>query len=118
MDDEGREPFSKRLRAVEDAAAKAKEDLEVAGLQPAEPSTLPSALWRETESQLSVAQPGEPPCAAEAIEYVEGTIEYGPFALLRNPQACIRPRGHEGEHASQVVHHPLRRRRWKALAWD
>ena len=78
---------------------------------------LPSAHWRETGPQLSVAQSGQPRCGTNAIEYVEPFMPYSLGLVLRNPESCIRPRGHDGCHASKVVRHAYRKTQWKALAW-
>ncbi len=118
MEDRGEEAFKEQLRTIAEATAKAQHYLDRTAPKSPEHSTLPRAHWRETGTQWLVAQPGQPRCGAKAIEQVETTFPYSPSLVLRNPETCIRPRGHDGEHASEIVHHQYRHSRWKALAWD
>jgi len=110
--------FQQRLRAIDEESAKAQHYLEQTTPRPPQHSTLHSAHWLETGAKLSVVEAGQPACGAKAIEYVEAVGPYSPSLLLRNPETCIRPRGHDGQHASEVVHHQFRKSLWKALVWD
>ncbi len=113
-----RDAFEEQLRAIDELETKARGYLDRADPKPAADLTLPAAHWRETGPRLSVAASGQPRCGARAIEYVQPLMSYGLSLVMRNPESCIRPRGHDGCHASQVVQHAYRRSLWKALVWE
>jgi hypothetical protein len=119
VEDKGdQDAFKEQLRAIDEAKAKAQQYLDRTATHSPEHLNLPIAHWHETGAQLSVAQPGERCCGARAIEQAQRSMPYSSSLLLRNPAACIRPRGHDGQHASDMVHHLYRKSHWKALVWD
>jgi hypothetical protein len=112
------EAFNEQLHAIDELESKAQGYLDRTNLKPPPHLALPSAHWRETGPKLSVAEPGELRCEARAIEYVQPVLSHGLSLVMRNPESCIRPRGHDGWHASRVVQHAFRKSILKALAWE
>lgn len=118
MNDDGdAQRFSEQLRAIEVSRAKAQRYLDRTAPK-APQAELPSAHWRETGERLSTAQGGQPACGAKAIEYVQRSMPSAGSLMLKNPTSCIRPHGHDGPHASEMIPHIYRKSLWKALSWD
>ncbi len=107
-----------QLRAIDESKAKAQRYLDRIAPKSPQHLALPSAHWHETGTKLSVAEPGQPRCGAKAIDYAQPVMSYGLSLVPRNPASCIRPRGHDGQHASEVIQHVYRKSLWKAMAWD
>jgi hypothetical protein len=78
---------------------------------------LPRAFWRETGEQLDTANGDQLVCGEEAIVEQRKTT-YADPQVHRQRVRCIRPRGHEGYHASQTKPHRFNKSKWKALCWS
>lgn len=119
MAGEGDGDFNEKLRSIEASKKIAQQYLDRTAHHYPEQLTLPMGLWRETITQLSVAESGQRRCGARAVEPVElGAGPYSASFLLRNPISCLRPSGHDGPHAARTEAHGRHKAKWRALAWD
>jgi len=116
-DCDGDADFRKRIEHIEESELHAREYLERTTPERPRTQTLPAASRRDFADPFAIAESDADRCPAEGVI----RPDISPPAPVNLPSyitRCIRVKGHEGIHASNLHHRHHGRLRWSASVWS